>query len=231
MPDETADSAASLDETANSSVAVIDLEDDDSEPEILLDQSVSGFTSGRSLRSGTGGRDRWVLALQSFLLSPCRPAHAAATPALPQGAKSTEKCSTCRQHLAEVCHYSPGKGAGAEQVIAHPAVNICMDTEDDQALQYKLTDFAVYDKVSGSNWCPSSLSRCSRATRSSTWPARCSGWAARRGRRGSRWGLSVLALEAENGHVIPCSVPPAGGRLLKLVEIPVKLTAHIFNKK
>lgn len=66
----------------------------------------------------------------------------------PQGAKSTEKCSTCRQHLAEVCHYSPGKGAGAEQVIAHPAVNICMDTEDDQALQYKLTDFAVYDKVS-----------------------------------------------------------------------------------
>ena len=148
MPDETADSAASLDETANSSVAVIDLKDDDSEPEILLDQSVSGFTSGRSLRSGTGGRDRWVLALQSFLLSPCRPAHAAATPALPQGAKSTEKCSTCRQHLAEVCHYSPGKGAGAEQVIAHPAVNICMDTEDDQALQYKLTDFAVYDKVS-----------------------------------------------------------------------------------
>ena len=35
MPDETADSTASLDETANSSVAVIDLEDDDSEPEIL----------------------------------------------------------------------------------------------------------------------------------------------------------------------------------------------------
>ena len=66
----------------------------------------------------------------------------------PQGAKSMEKCSTCRQHLAEVRHYSPGEGAGAEQVIAHPAVNICMDTEDDQALQYKLTDFAVYDKVS-----------------------------------------------------------------------------------
>ena len=148
MPDETADSTASLDETANSSVAVIDLEDDDSEPEILLDQSVSGFTSGRSLRSGTGGRDRWVLALQSFLLSPCRPAHAAATPALPPGS----------QVHGELLHLPPAPGGGAplqpregcraEQVIAHPAVNICMDTEDDQALQYKLTDFAVYDKVS-----------------------------------------------------------------------------------
>ena len=66
----------------------------------------------------------------------------------PQAAKSLEKCSTCRQRLADVRHYSPGEGAGAEQVIAHPTVNICMDADDDQALQYKLTDFAVYDKVS-----------------------------------------------------------------------------------
>ena len=60
---------------------------------------------------------------------------------------SNEKCGTCRQRLAEVRSFTPGEGVGEDQVVADPRVNIVLDSEEDGelALQYKLTDFTVYD--------------------------------------------------------------------------------------
>ena len=92
-----------------------DEEEEDDEPQIL-EESVN--TSGRSLRSG----------VRSHF--------------------SNDKCGTCRQRLSEVKTFSPGEGAGEEQVVADPRVNIILDTEEEDtglALQYKLTDFTVYD--------------------------------------------------------------------------------------
>jgi hypothetical protein len=129
-------SAEAMDETATSDLAsevdVIELnddDDDDDELEIILDES--GSTSSRSLRSGTKVH---------------RP--------VGQSFRAGEKCPTCRQRLAEVRRFSPGEegAAGPEQVITDPAVNICMDggqEDDGQPLQFKLTDFTVYDAVSG----------------------------------------------------------------------------------
>ena len=93
----------------------IDLGDDDEE-DLEIVRETEGST--RSLRSGT---------------------RAAAAEA------ARAKCSVCRQRLGEVRRHTATEGAGAEQVIADTTVNIAMDAEDGQALQYKLTDFAVYD--------------------------------------------------------------------------------------
>merc|ERR1740137_15848 len=58
------------------------------------------------------------------------------------------KCPNCRQRLNVVKNYKPKPGRGEKEVFKDPMVNIMMDEEDQRALQYKLTDFAVYDKPS-----------------------------------------------------------------------------------
>ena len=58
------------------------------------------------------------------------------------------KCPNCRQRLNVVKNYKPLAGKREKEIISDPLVNILMDEEDQRALQYKLTDFAVYDKPS-----------------------------------------------------------------------------------
>ena len=76
-------------------------------------------TSGRVLRSGTVGASAVV---------------------------SLEKCTICRQRLAELHRFHPEGGVGLDQLSKDQAVNIDLG-EELESLQYKLTDFAVYDKV------------------------------------------------------------------------------------
>ena len=76
-------------------------------------------TSGRVLRSGTVSASTVV---------------------------SLEKCTICRQRLAELHRFHPEGGVGLEQLSKDQAVNIDLG-EEQESLQYKLTDFAVYDKV------------------------------------------------------------------------------------
>lgn len=59
---------------------------------------------------------------------------------------SLEKCTICRQRLAELHRFHPETGVGLEQLSEDPAVNLDLGGEL-ESLQYKLTDFAVYDKV------------------------------------------------------------------------------------
>ena len=63
-----------------------------------------------------------------------------------------EKCSNCRQRLAEVKTFKPsGRSAGVVEVVKEPSINIAMDVEDGEALQYKLTDFIIYDNAEDSS--------------------------------------------------------------------------------
>ena len=64
-----------------------------------------------------------------------------------RSAGSTEKCTTCRQRLGELRRFNPGDGVGLEEMTKDSKVNIDLG-EEAEALQYKLTDFAVYDRVS-----------------------------------------------------------------------------------
>ena len=64
-----------------------------------------------------------------------------------RSAGSTEKCTTCRQRLGELRRFKPGDGAGMEEMSKDPKVNIDLG-EEAEALQYKLTDFCIYDRVS-----------------------------------------------------------------------------------
>ena len=60
---------------------------------------------------------------------------------------SLEKCTICRQRLVELHRFHPEEeGVGLEQLSKDQAVNIDLG-EEQESLQYKLTDFAVYDKV------------------------------------------------------------------------------------
>ena len=63
-----------------------------------------------------------------------------------RSAKSLEKCLICRQRLGEVRRFNPDKGVGLVELSKEPKVNIDLGGEG-EALQYKLTDFSVYDKV------------------------------------------------------------------------------------
>ena len=65
-----------------------------------------------------------------------------------RSAGSTEKCTICRQRLGELRRFKPEDGVGLEETSKSQLVNIDLG-EEVEALQYKLTDFAVYDKVSG----------------------------------------------------------------------------------
>ena len=76
-------------------------------------------TSGRVLRSGTVAASAVV---------------------------SLEKCTICRQRLAELHRFHPEGGVGLDQLSKDQAVNIDLG-EELESLQYKLTNFAVYDKV------------------------------------------------------------------------------------
>ena len=60
---------------------------------------------------------------------------------------SLEKCTICLQRLVELHRFHPEEeGVGLEQLFKDQAVNIDLG-EEQESLQYKLTDFAVYDKV------------------------------------------------------------------------------------
>lgn len=54
----------------------------------------------------------------------------------------------CRQRLKVVKNYKPKPGKEERDIINDPVVNIMMDEDDQRPLQYKMSDFAVYDKPS-----------------------------------------------------------------------------------
>ena len=105
---------------------------DDEHRENVLD--LSWTSNKRVLRSSLPGRKQ---SSSSYQLTRSR-----------YNPKSNLKCSKCRQRLTEVRHYKIDSGMKDQsRIIKDPTVNISMDVEDTQALQYKLTDFTVYDKV------------------------------------------------------------------------------------
>ena len=59
-----------------------------------------------------------------------------------------KKCGHCRQILSEATLFTAGPGSSEVDVLNDPNINIEMDDDDDGALQYKLTNFTVYDKLS-----------------------------------------------------------------------------------
>ena len=62
--------------------------------------------------------------------------------------KKEGKCQHCRQILSEASLFAAGPGKSENAVLNDPAINIEWDEDDDGALQYKIKNFTVYDKVS-----------------------------------------------------------------------------------
>lgn len=128
QPEEREEAAKKVDEEENVSkkdAEVVELEEEEEDDLQIVHESTSTTstkvhsTSGRVLRSGTVAASAVV---------------------------SLEKCTTCRQRLAELHKFHPERGVGLEQLSKDQAVNIDLG-EELESLQYKLTDFAVYDKV------------------------------------------------------------------------------------
>ena len=164
MLDETVDSTVSLDETVNSSVAVIDLEDDDSEPEILLDQSVSGSTGGRSLRSGTGGRSSGQVGSCSplaevFPPAPVPAAPPASPPRLPSPWRSARPAASAWRTCATT---APGKAPGRSRSSpTPPSTSAWTPTTTRRCSTSSPTSrCTTRSRTRSSTWCPSSPSRC-----------------------------------------------------------------------
>ena len=126
QPEEREEAAKKVDEEENVSkkdAEVVELDEEEEDDLQIVHESTSSTkvhsTSGRVLRSTTVSAS---------------------------AVASLEKCTICRQRLAELHRFHPETGVGLEQLSEDPAVNLDLGGEL-ESLQYKLTDFAVYDKV------------------------------------------------------------------------------------
>jgi len=119
---------------AETSIEELMIEDDDLQ--IIDDVPASRTRSGSNVSLSTSVDSSLNLSVSSLDLGKDT-SHLAGT-----------KCPHCRQRLNVVKKYKPRPGKSAKDILNDDLVNIMMDEDDQSSLQYKLTDFAVYDKPS-----------------------------------------------------------------------------------
>ena len=124
QPEEREEAAKEEENVSKKDAEVVELDEEEEDDLQIVHESTTSTkvqsTSGRVLRSSTVSAS---------------------------AVASLEKCTICRQRLVELHRFHPEEeGIGLEQLSKDQAVNIDLG-EEQESLQYKLTDFAVYDKV------------------------------------------------------------------------------------